>query len=103
MDPDAAPLAPRLAAIEPIVGPYGLEDLRGEFLRDPAYHFDFDAPWNWKAYSEGQAECYHCDKLHGDTPVMRGMDCGTIEMGAQDAVERRLQLLDPGTCPGRRR
>ena len=86
MDPHAAPLAPRLAAIEPIVAPYGLEDLRGEFLRDPAYHFDFDAPWNWKAYSEGQAECYHCDKLHGDTPVMRGMDCGTIEMGAQDAV-----------------
>ncbi len=86
MDPHAAPLAPRLAAIEPIVDPYGLEQLRGEFLRDPAYHFDFDAPWNWKAYSEGQAECYHCDKLHGDTPVMRGMDCGTIEMGAQDAV-----------------
>lgn len=86
MDQDAKPLAPRLAAIEPIVGPYRLEDLRGEFLRDPAYHFDFDAPWNWKAYSEAQSECYHCDKLHGDTPVMRGMDCGTIEMGAQDAA-----------------
>ena len=86
MDPDAAPLAARLAAIEPIVGPYGLENLRGEFLRDPEYHFDFDAPWNWKAYSEAQAECYHCDKLHGDTPVMRGMDCGTIQMGAQDAI-----------------
>ena len=38
MDPHAAPLAPRLAAIEPIVDPYGLEGLRGEFLRDPAYH-----------------------------------------------------------------
>jgi phenylpropionate dioxygenase-like ring-hydroxylating dioxygenase large terminal subunit len=86
MDPDAAPLAPRLAALEPIVASYGLAELRGEFLRDPAYHFDFDAPWNWKAYSEAQGECYHCDKLHADTPVMRGMDCGTIEMGIQDAV-----------------
>jgi phenylpropionate dioxygenase-like ring-hydroxylating dioxygenase large terminal subunit len=86
MDPEATPLASRLAALEPIVAPYGLAELRGEFLRDPAYHFDFDAPWNWKAYSEAQGECYHCDKLHGDTPVMRGMDCGTIEMGVQDAV-----------------
>jgi phenylpropionate dioxygenase-like ring-hydroxylating dioxygenase large terminal subunit len=86
MDEAAAPLASRLAAIEPIVAPYGLADLRGEFLRDPAYHFDFNAPWNWKAYSEAQGECYHCDKLHGDTPVMRGMDCGTIEMGVQDPV-----------------
>lgn len=86
MDPDAAPLAPRLTAIESIVGPYALEDLRGEFLRDPAYHFDFDAPWNWKAYSEAQGECYHCDKLHSDTPVMRGMDCGRLEMGVLDPV-----------------
>jgi phenylpropionate dioxygenase-like ring-hydroxylating dioxygenase large terminal subunit len=83
---DAAPLRPRLAAIEPIVHDYGLEHLRGEFLRDPGYHFHFDAPWNWKAYAEGQSECYHCDKLHGETPVMRGMDCSTIEMGAHDPV-----------------
>jgi phenylpropionate dioxygenase-like ring-hydroxylating dioxygenase large terminal subunit len=35
LDPDAAPLAPRLEPLEEIVAPYGLEDLRGEFLRDP--------------------------------------------------------------------
>ena len=27
---------------------------------------------------------------------MRGMDCGTIEMGRTGRGQRRLQLLDPG-------
>jgi len=84
LDPDAAPLAPRLASLEPIVAPYRLEELRGEFTVDPGYRFEFDHDWNWKVYAEGQNECYHCDKLHGDTPVMRATDCNSIAWGVME-------------------
>jgi phenylpropionate dioxygenase-like ring-hydroxylating dioxygenase large terminal subunit len=84
LDRDAPPLAPRLAPLEAIVAPYGLEDLRGEFLRDPDYVFEFDYPWNWKVYADGQNECYHCDKLHGDTPVMQRTDCNSIAFGVME-------------------
>jgi phenylpropionate dioxygenase-like ring-hydroxylating dioxygenase large terminal subunit len=78
-DPDPAPLAERLAPLEPVVAPYRLEDLRGEFLADPDYTFEFDHDWNWKVYADGQNECYHCDKLHGDTPVIQHTDCASID------------------------
>jgi len=84
LDLDAPPLGPRLEPLEEIVGPYGLEDLRGEFLRDPDYVFEFDYPWNWKVYADGQNECYHCDKLHGDTPVMQRTDCNSIAFGVME-------------------
>jgi phenylpropionate dioxygenase-like ring-hydroxylating dioxygenase large terminal subunit len=78
-DPDPAPLADRLSPLEPIVDPYRLEALRGEFLVDPDYTFEFDHDWNWKVYADGQNECYHCDKLHGDTPVIQHTDCASID------------------------
>jgi phenylpropionate dioxygenase-like ring-hydroxylating dioxygenase large terminal subunit len=81
LDADAEPLAPRLASLEPIVAPYGLEDLRGEFTVDPDYRFEFEYEWNWKVYADGQNECYHCDKLHRDTPVMQNTDFHEIEFG----------------------
>lgn len=84
-DEHAAPLAPRLAPLDPVVEPYGLENLRGEFLADPDYRFEHHYSWNWKVYAEGQNECYHCDKLHGDTPVMRNTDCNSLEFGVMDA------------------
>jgi phenylpropionate dioxygenase-like ring-hydroxylating dioxygenase large terminal subunit len=83
-DPEAAPLAPRLAALEPIVAPYGLAELRGEFTVDPNYLFEFEHPWNWKVYADGQNECYHCDKLHADTPLMQQTDCNSIAFGVME-------------------
>ncbi|MDW5594120.1 SRPBCC family protein [Conexibacter stalactiti] len=84
LDADAPPLAPRLAPLEPIVAPYRLEELRGEFLADPDYRFEHDYAWNWKVYAEGQNECYHCDKLHGDTPLMTQTDCNSIDFGVME-------------------
>lgn len=77
-DDDAPPLAPRLASLAPVVAPYRLQELRGEFTVDPDYRFEFEHDWNWKVYAEGQNECYHCDKLHGDTPLMQQTDCNSI-------------------------
>ena len=84
-DPAAAPLAPRLAPLEPIVADWRLDSLVGEFSCVPNYKQHFDYPWNWKIYAEGQSECYHCDKLHGDTPCMQGVDFSSIEMLVNDA------------------
>lgn len=84
-DPDAAPLAERLAVLEPVLAPYRIEELRGEFVADPEYTFEFDHDWNWKVYADGQNECYHCDKLHGDTPVIEGTDCNSIDFKVMDA------------------
>jgi phenylpropionate dioxygenase-like ring-hydroxylating dioxygenase large terminal subunit len=83
-DQDAAPLAERLASLEDLVAPYRLEDLRGEFLVDPDYRMYFDFDWNWKVYMDGQSECYHCDKLHGQTPCMLGYDFDTMGIGRAD-------------------
>jgi phenylpropionate dioxygenase-like ring-hydroxylating dioxygenase large terminal subunit len=83
-DDEAEPLAPRLASLEPIIAPYRLEELRGDFTVDPDYRFEFDHEWNWKVYAEGQNECYHCDKLHGDTPVMQATDCNSIAFGVME-------------------
>jgi phenylpropionate dioxygenase-like ring-hydroxylating dioxygenase large terminal subunit len=91
-DDDAEPLAPRLEQLEPIVAPYRLEDLRGEFTADPDYVFEFDYDWNWKVYAEGQNECYHCDKLHGDTPVMRNTDFSKLDFGIMDAERGVFQF-----------
>jgi phenylpropionate dioxygenase-like ring-hydroxylating dioxygenase large terminal subunit len=82
LDEDAEPLTDRLASIEELVAPYGIEDLRGEFLRDPDYRMEFDFDWNWKIYADGQNECYHCDKLHGETPCMMGYDFATAAIGS---------------------
>ena len=84
-DAAAAPLAPRLAALEPIIADWRLETLVGEFSCIPNYKQHFDYPWNWKVYAEGQSECYHCDKLHRDTPCMRGVDFSSIQMLVNDA------------------
>lgn len=83
-DDHAAPLSDRLGTVEDVIAPYRPEDLRGEFLLDPDYRMQFDLDWNWKVYMDGQSECYHCDKLHGETPCMRGYDFDTMAIGRAD-------------------
>lgn len=99
-DRDAAPLAPRLAPLDPIVADWDLPGLRGEFLKDPDYRQCHDYDWNWKVYAEGQAECYHCDKLHGDTPGIQNIDCDTMKVEVHDeekgvfCFEMRNRVID---------
>jgi phenylpropionate dioxygenase-like ring-hydroxylating dioxygenase large terminal subunit len=90
-DEDAAPLADRVAVLENVVAPYRIEDLKGEFLADPEYRMYFDFDWNWKVHMDGQSECYHCDKLHGETPCMVGYDFDTMAVGRAD---RELGVFD---------
>jgi phenylpropionate dioxygenase-like ring-hydroxylating dioxygenase large terminal subunit len=84
-DDQAAPLSSRLAALEPYVANWRLEDLKSEGTVDAAYRTTFDYAWNWKIYAEGQSECYHCDKLHGDTPTMAALDFKSL----------KAELIDP--------
>ncbi len=79
-DAAAPPLAPRLASLAPIVRDWRLAELQNESVVDPTAKMHFDYDWNWKIYAEGQSECYHCDKLHGDTPSMHGIDFASMNM-----------------------
>lgn len=59
MDPDAAPLAPRLTQVEAAIASYKLADAEGE-RPGPAGRF----PWNWKVMFENNNDGYHANKLH---------------------------------------
>jgi phenylpropionate dioxygenase-like ring-hydroxylating dioxygenase large terminal subunit len=58
-DPDAAALAPRLTAIDPVVANFGLAELEGP-RPDPAPRFN----WNWKVMFENNNDGYHANRLH---------------------------------------
>lgn len=59
MDPDAAPLAPRLTAVEAAIANYDLARAEGD-RPGPAGKF----PWNWKVMFENNNDGYHASKLH---------------------------------------
>ncbi len=58
-DRDAAPLAPRLAAVAEAVADYDLANAEGP-RPDPAPHL----PWNWKVMFENNNDGYHASRLH---------------------------------------
>jgi phenylpropionate dioxygenase-like ring-hydroxylating dioxygenase large terminal subunit len=57
-DPEAAPLAPRLANIATAVANYGLAE--AQTLTPMTGQF----PWNWKVMFENNNDGYHASKLH---------------------------------------
>lgn len=57
-DADAAPLASRTGALEPVVANYELAALRGPA---PAHH---ELAWNWKVQFENNNDGYHANRLH---------------------------------------
>jgi Phenylpropionate dioxygenase and related ring-hydroxylating dioxygenases, large terminal subunit len=59
LDPDAPPLAPRLAALEPVVANYEFAALRGPRPEEPQIF-----PWNWKVMLENNNDGYHASRLH---------------------------------------
>lgn len=59
MDPDAAPLAPRLAKLAPEMEAYDVANLTA------INHLEYpDQPWNWKGMHENALEPYHTSFVH---------------------------------------
>lgn len=58
---DPAPLAPRLAGLEALVGDYHLEQMRARFVVEEVW------PANWKSFVENFMEGYHLTPLHRTT------------------------------------
>jgi len=58
-DPDAPPLAPRLAAVDAAIANFGLAVAKGP-RPAPAGRF----PWNWKVMFENNNDGYHANRLH---------------------------------------
>jgi len=59
LDPDAEPLAPRLADLSALLANWHLD----EMVSGPPQRLD-DLPWNWKVMQENGLENYHSDRLH---------------------------------------
>jgi len=58
-DAEAAPLAPRLSALDAVLANFDLANAEG--LRpDKPFHF----PWNWKVMFENNNDGYHANRLH---------------------------------------
>lgn len=58
---DPPPLAPLLAGLEPLIGPYHMEEMTLKFLADEAWET------NWKCLVENFMEGYHLTPLHRET------------------------------------
>ncbi len=59
-DPDAAPLGPTMARIEPLIANWELGDT---VLATEPFVLE-DMPWNWKVMFENFNDGYHANKLH---------------------------------------
>lgn len=58
-DPDAAPLAPRLSAVEAAISEYDLVNTEGDRPPEPP-----EFAWNWKVMFENNNDGYHASRLH---------------------------------------
>lgn len=61
LDPNAVPLAPRLAALAALLEPHALADMR------VATTLHYASPWNWKLMVENFMESYHHIGVHAAT------------------------------------
>lgn len=94
LDGRAAPLAARLADLEPRIAAYGLKDWVTARTIDCG-----EIPWDWKVMQDN-GECYHHEGLHPQTfqTVFPGEDSG--EAIGEDWTflwtPARTELLEPG-------
>lgn len=63
LDPDAAPLAPSLAKVEPFWAGYDDADL----VAVPPKMAEEPLPWNWKVHAENFTDAYHPEFVHRGT------------------------------------
>jgi phenylpropionate dioxygenase-like ring-hydroxylating dioxygenase large terminal subunit len=95
LDPDAAPLAPSLAKVEPFWANYDSADL----VAVPPTPGDKPLPWNWKIHAENFTDAYHPEFVHRGThdfaPSVHA-DGGvefTPMTSADNAIVRTVPLL----------
>jgi len=102
LDPQADPLADRLAGLDDIVGGYRMRDMVA------VSHLEFDCPWNWKVLVENFMEAYHHIGPHNesvqpthnanDSYVTGSVDCGWSvlhmpEVAGREQLEGGLPLI----------
>jgi phenylpropionate dioxygenase-like ring-hydroxylating dioxygenase large terminal subunit len=98
LDPDAAPLAPSLAKLEPTWANYEAADL----VTIPPVPAAQPVPWNWKVQLENFTDAYHPEFVHRGThdfaPSVH--QDGGVEFTAMDAgdnaIVRTVPLLRAG-------
>jgi phenylpropionate dioxygenase-like ring-hydroxylating dioxygenase large terminal subunit len=83
-DPDAAPLAPRLAGLQRAIAPYRPAAMR---TTEP---LDYQHDWNWKVMVENFVESYHHAGVHPDTLQPMVPASGTF---AEDAASDAYAVL----------
>ncbi|MBY0322794.1 MAG: aromatic ring-hydroxylating dioxygenase subunit alpha [Reyranella sp.] len=98
LDPQAAPLAPSLAKLEPLWAGYEATGLKAL----PPKMSDTPLPWNWKVQVENFTDAYHTEFVHIGThdfapSVMEGDGVRFTEMKPGDnAIVRSVPLRTPG-------
>lgn len=97
LDPDAQPLAPSLAKVEPFWDGYEKADLIGI----PPTLADQPLPWNWKVHVENFTDAYHPEFVHRGThdfapSVLEDGGVVFTEMKPGDnAIVRTVPMLRP--------
>ena len=97
LDPQAAPLAPSLAKLEPLWAGYEATGLKAL----PPAMSDTPLPWNWKVQVENFTDAYHPEYVHIGThdfapSVMEGDGVRFTEMKPGDnAIVRSVPMRTP--------
>jgi phenylpropionate dioxygenase-like ring-hydroxylating dioxygenase large terminal subunit len=98
LDPDAAPLGPSLAKLEPLWPGYEATGLTAL----PPKMSDTPLPWNWKVHVENFTDAYHTEYVHIGThdfapSAMAGDGVRFTEMAPGDnAIVRSVPMKTPG-------
>lgn len=97
LDPDAAPLGPSLAKLEPLWAGYEATGLKAL----PPTMSDKPLPWNWKVHVENFTDAYHTEYVHIGThdfapSAMAGDGVRYMDMAPGDnAIVRSVPMKTP--------
>jgi phenylpropionate dioxygenase-like ring-hydroxylating dioxygenase large terminal subunit len=97
LDPQAAPLGPSLAKLEPLWAGYEATGLKAV----PPTLSDTPLPWNWKVHVENFTDAYHPEFVHRGThdfapSIMAGDGVRFTEMKSGDnAIVRSVPMRKP--------